>query len=220
MIPAHVINLERATDRRLRMEAEWRPVFGPGLTFFPAVDRRSIENGEVADLSCRPYGQSVRRRLTYGETACLASHLSLLRQCLATTDAPFAIVMEDDVVPIGAPRCIASEITRISSSNITPDVLLMFRPSNRYGMSGGDDPIGILAPPFPWGTCMVAYSRHGMHKYIEAFSDFPSPADHWHILAAICRISILRNPIAKHIGTDTYVGNEHRGPGSQRNYLP
>lgn len=94
-IPAFVINLDRRTDR-------WAAISGQ-------LDRLGIETTRVEALDgvyagiedFEPFvsldGWARRRNLDLASAACIVSHRFALVRFLAETDAPAALILEDDV---------------------------------------------------------------------------------------------------------------------------
>lgn len=96
MPPIRFINLDRDTERRLRLEAELARL-GLAGTRFPAVLWTELPSREQtrlysAELNARQFHKS----LVNGEKGCYASHLALW-QWLIDSPHKLAIVLEDDV---------------------------------------------------------------------------------------------------------------------------
>lgn len=87
MIPVYVINLDRRPDRWAVM-AEQLDRLGIEAERIPAVDGRNLSD---RDRRFGPYG-----RLLLPAVGCCRSHAAAMRRLLAT-DAPAALVLEDDI---------------------------------------------------------------------------------------------------------------------------
>ncbi|SDU31914.1 glycosyl transferase, family 25 [Stappia sp. ES.058] len=88
-----VINLDRAPERLAKISAA---LDGCGLPFqrVTAVDARTMPDAERARRVC---GEGYWGWMTPGEVACFLSH-RMCWQMLVDSDAPHALVLEDDVV--------------------------------------------------------------------------------------------------------------------------
>ncbi len=95
-IPAYLINLPRATARREKMEAQLATL-GLAYTLFPGVDGRAEEARLLANTDQAAFERNMGRKILIGGIGCYHSHLGVWEAFLAS-DAPIALVMEDDVV--------------------------------------------------------------------------------------------------------------------------
>jgi glycosyl transferase, family 25 len=93
-IPVFVINLERATERRKRMESQLAAL-GIGFSFFPAVDGARLGADALAELQVGPCLRDYGRRLLPPEIGCVASYMQVLKNIAAGSD-PYVCVLEDD----------------------------------------------------------------------------------------------------------------------------
>lgn len=95
MIPAFVINLDRRQDRWAATSRDLDRL-GIEATRLPALDAQSATKDDLApvvDLN----GWARKRDLDLGSAACLVSHRNALARFLRETDAPAALILEDDV---------------------------------------------------------------------------------------------------------------------------
>ena len=148
MIPVYVINLDRRPDRWTAMSAQ--------------LDRLGIEAVRIAaiDKHRLRIDDPALDRLTEGHIACLHSHCKAVEAFL-DTDAPAALVMEDDV-EIGAeiPQLIADlswwppeyGLVKLQSA-IDPETLIWL------GKPVGSTPSGRLLRP-------VRHSALGAYGYL------------------------------------------------------
>ena len=95
-LPAWVINLPRAAERRARMEAQLARMALP-YTLFPGVDGRAEEARLLANTDVAAFRRNMGREILIGGIGCYHSHLGVWEAFLAT-GRPHALVMEDDVV--------------------------------------------------------------------------------------------------------------------------
>jgi glycosyl transferase family 25 len=168
-----VINLDRDRDRLTRMIAECDRV---GLKFerFAAVDGRHLG----ADLRAQFFDGDAQHEpaLTPGEVGCYASHLSLHR-LLQSRDAPFAVVLEDDV------RLDDDLVTTIEQAINAVDDWDIIRLSN--AAKSVFQPVAPLANgrevvrywTVPNGTGGYLISRAGAMKFAAAAAKRKMPVD-------------------------------------------
>ena len=95
-LPAWLISLPRATERRERMEARLAAL-GLAYTLFPGVDGKAEEARLLANTDIPAFERNMGRKILIGGIGCYHSHLGVWEAFLATA-APVALVMEDDVV--------------------------------------------------------------------------------------------------------------------------
>lgn len=91
-----MINLDRATDRRRRMEEQFSS-YGFEVTRLPAIDAKADPSrvSGLADEAC--FYANMGRKPLLAEIGCYASHLEAWR-CLIASGAEVGLIMEDDVV--------------------------------------------------------------------------------------------------------------------------
>lgn len=95
-LPVWLINLPRATARRVKMEAQLDPM-GLPYTMFPGVDGRAEEARLLANTDIAAFKRNMGREILIGGIGCYHSHLGVWEAFLAT-GKPHALVLEDDVV--------------------------------------------------------------------------------------------------------------------------
>lgn len=95
-IPVWLINLDRATERRIQMEARLKEI---GLKYqrFSAVDGRAQAASLEQTVDRRAFECSVGRTLLPGEIGATHSHIAVWKE-IANSGAEFGLVLEDDVV--------------------------------------------------------------------------------------------------------------------------
>ena len=91
-----VINLDRATDRLARIDAQLHRL---GLSYirFAAVDARTLTQRQLAELDEPAYRRLHGMIPVAGELGCYLSHVEVMRAFLASP-ARFALLLEDDVL--------------------------------------------------------------------------------------------------------------------------
>jgi glycosyl transferase, family 25 len=95
-IPIWLINLPRATDRRVKMEAQLAKL---GVTYrlFPGVDGKAEAERLMKTVDLAAFERNTGRKILMGGIGCYHSHLGVWREFLETGH-PIALIMEDDVV--------------------------------------------------------------------------------------------------------------------------
>ena len=90
MGPIYYINLDGQPERREYMEnmfAHWE------ITNYERISAYDGREDDLSDILTGRYPQN----MSSGEIGCTTSHLKLLKHFLETSDAPYCVVMEDDV---------------------------------------------------------------------------------------------------------------------------
>jgi len=95
-IPVWLINLPRATGRLATMQARLRAI-GLDYTLFPGVDGRAEAERLAKNIDIPTFERNMGRRMLWGGMGCYHSHLGVW-QAFVATDAPIALVLEDDVI--------------------------------------------------------------------------------------------------------------------------
>lgn len=220
-IPVVCINLPRAVDRREATLRLWKPILGDSLKMHDAIDRRGIENGGITPPIPREVHRDLGRRLTSGETACLLSHLAALTTYRNLIGKEGLIVMEDDVDPLPEAHSLLRIIQQARLEAPKVDMLLLCEPVNAYFIARETPTIRIASPhQYPYGCTMVWYSPKAIDDYFARMSSLDVPADYRAEFCHQGRVGILKHPVARHQGHDTYIGNQHRGTAAQRVFMP
>ena len=90
MGPIYYINLDGQPERREYMEnmySHWE------ITDYERISAYDGREDDLSDILTGRYPQN----MSSGEIGCTTSHLKLLKHFLETSDAPYCVVMEDDV---------------------------------------------------------------------------------------------------------------------------
>ena len=95
----YMINLERRTDRRMKMEVGMREL-GLEYKYFPAVDGRTLSPEKVKELGIVPMTEFrdpfFERPITMGEIGCFLSHYNIWVEMIEK-GMDMIMVLEDDV---------------------------------------------------------------------------------------------------------------------------
>lgn len=95
-IATYLINLPSSEERRQRMETQLNAL-GLPYTLFPAVDGRAQWDRLLQTLDAAAFDRNTGRPALPGELGVYHSHLGVW-QALVASDAPVALVLEDDTV--------------------------------------------------------------------------------------------------------------------------
>lgn len=147
------------------------------------------------------------------------SHLRVMAEQLPDIGEEGVIIMEDDVVPTANASRIFEIIrqARLEAPHI--DMILLCQPVNGFGKWQASSLLWMPKDePFPYGNTMVWYGPGAVADYLDEMGGFTRPADHRQTFCRAGRVGVLKVPAAFHSGADTFVGNEFRGPASQRTF--
>lgn len=172
----YVINLDRSKDRLVAIAAQLENI---GLSFIriSAVDGKQANFEELACIDEQSYQSKHGKPSLPGELGCYLSHVKAIRTFLSS-DAPFALILEDDAI-FDSGLCEAvSELIRY------PKKWDMVKLS---GVHSGT-PVSVLAlnskfdlaVMFSKCTCSSAYliNRIAAQAYIEKLLPMTLPYDH------------------------------------------
>jgi GR25 family glycosyltransferase involved in LPS biosynthesis len=205
-IPIFCINLERATERRKKIEKLWIEELGFDITFWKAWDRRDIENGKFY----YPYNpeltqNTIKRQLSSGEIACATSHCMVYEYALKN-NLEYCIVMEDDIFPNPIfqylndkklPKIVFNYIKKCLIEHPSTNILLMHRVccDNRFSIKQEKEHCYITHTP-PYGAQMNYYSLSGIHNTLEVLKTMQYLVDEYpKIITDVC---LIKCPIAYH----------------------
>lgn len=180
-IPIFCINLERATERRKKIEKLWINELGFDIVFWKAWDRRDIEKGRSCFAYSAEKARKVSRELTSGENACVTSRYMVHEYCIKN-DISNYIVMEDGILP--------SENIK-SQKNIEFIIeqgLNEFPNASIYFLAKATSPLIFnehkqyfsFMKHTPWGNLMNFYTSQGRDKMYNSLKSIKCIADHWH----------------------------------------
>jgi GR25 family glycosyltransferase involved in LPS biosynthesis len=216
-IPIFCINLERATERRKKIEKLWIEELGFDITFWKGWDRRDIEKGKYYF----PYNEEkttkhIKRKLSQGEVACATSHSMIHEYCLNNNITDY-IVMEDDIKPTGIYKNAQDlfHLLKMGKSEF-PDVkiYLLHRTPCKFKTTETKRHFSRLLTA-PWGNQISFYTNGGGGKMYHGLSQLLCLADHYCMIPGLDiskDMAIVNQSIAVghheylHEST-TYIGN-------------
>lgn len=178
-----VINLERDSDRLAKIAADLES-FGMPWRRFPAIDGQKPAELDrqripvVRHPAWRRWHQPLRR----GEAASLLSHLAVA-EALLETDYDYALVLEDDAVPLqGACEVITEAVDQASAGGGPAwDVLRLERTERRKArIVVGHLPSGRRLVDYlrqPSGTTAYLLNRGGAERMLAAAESIDRPPD-------------------------------------------
>lgn len=182
MLPIFVVNLDRDHERRERVTNLLR-AHGLEASFRSAVDGAELEPTLVAEVYDSTRNHSIfKRPLSRPEIGCYLSHFALWTE-IASSEAPGAIVLEDD---IEAGPGLKAVLERISLLDLGASVVKLYAPS--LGMRWVRELLPYshkLVAPWIAPACTTGYviSREAAQKLADQALPFARPVDldlkHW-----------------------------------------
>lgn len=206
------INLERAKERREAFENAWHKHLGFCINFHDAMDRRDVEHGAYYfDYDEEAAVKRIGRTLSSGEIACATSH-GMLIESLLDVGANGAIICEDDAMPlIGEWEELEDTIEILNGDFPKAPICILHKPWGGWKSSAETDDFVKLSTP-PFGSVMTYYTKEGLELMLDVLSRMDQPSDWaWKELSKKGKVFLAKNPVARHDGGDTYVGNKARG---------
>jgi GR25 family glycosyltransferase involved in LPS biosynthesis len=224
------INLERASERRNRIENLWINKLELNIDFWKAYDRRLINKGISEYLYNREKSKKIFGRfLSNGEIACVTSYYKLFEYCYKENLEEF-IIMEDDVVPLIEDKeeifnSIKNAKEEFPSGMILMHQLAEWQPSDESSIA---EPLekaknniyykkskfSSLCRLCPWGNLMFYITKKAVQTILNEPKEIWFPADYFqqYLLCPKNLVSILNKPICKHDSENlaTYIGNDMR----------
>jgi glycosyl transferase family 25 len=209
VIPIFVINLERARDRRRRIEADLARL-GLSATFLPAVDGTSISQSI--------YSKTYMRELLPGEIGCYLSHLNAAR-AVAESGSPFGCVLEDDAVLAPSALTLLRQDALLSLPDF--DILRLEAIWRRKHLPIKEiSGIQVVAPYYPdGGSRAQIYSARGARKVSTDRSSIKEPIDvHLYYDPPLRRFRLLDVAVscATEATTQSYIGHDRNTPVPDR----
>ena len=225
------INLERATERKLKIQNLWINNLDIKIEFWNAYDRRLIDKGNFIYSYNKDKSKNIFKRfLNNGEIACVTSYYQLFEHCY-NENFEDLIIMEDDVLPlIKDKEKIFSSIDQ-AKKEFPVEMILMheladWQPSfvpnvheplekAKSNIFYKKSKVSSLCKLTPWGNLMFYITKKAIKTILEEPREIWFPADYFqhYILCPKNFVSILNSPICKHDSENmaTYVGNDMRG---------
>lgn len=230
-IPIFCINLDRATERKKKIENLWIKNLGFDITFWKAWDRRDIENGKsYFKYDSELTQKTIKRQLNSGEIACATSHCMVYEHALKN-NLDFCIVMEDDILPSKFANINYLNNIILDSSKELPEssVILLHE---IYGRMNSiqclkDTKNFRILSRWPFGNQITLFTKKGLELMFNNLCQLNYMADHWNIFPNTDPkkdISIIKRPLGYHEykqskDSSTYIGSKNRKSDYYSNYI-
>jgi len=177
-VPIWVISLPRSVERRANVSACMQAA-GLDFEFFDAFDGRSLSAPQLSSLYDEKKAiLNVGRPLSFGEIGCSLSHLALYEKLLAS-DAPYALIMEDDIefskdiLQVLSRTALFPEnwdVVHLSWEHGQTSLLNRIRLTSRYKM--------VRFIFHSWGSYAYLVGRRAAARMLEAGRPVIVPPDH------------------------------------------
>jgi GR25 family glycosyltransferase involved in LPS biosynthesis len=216
-IPIFCINLERATERKAKIQKFWIDKLGFDITFFKAWDRRDIDNGHFyfrydSELTQK----TIRKQLTSGEIACATSHCMVYEYALSL-NLDHCIVMEDDILPSRhLTKDIFNKILLVKKEMPQCSIVLLHEIYNKINdtLSIKESTNFTILDKWPFGNQMTFFTKNGLQIMFNNLKNLNYLADHWNIFPysdpkkdiCIIKKSIGRHEYSTSKDTSTFIG--------------
>lgn len=167
--PVYVINLNRSTDRLARISADLNAA---GLAFerIPAIDASEPAIFEQV-YDARENRRNYLAPLSRQEVACFLSHRRAWQTFLETSDAPYAIFLEDDAAPLPGGLNLQILQQAFAESDRAQIMKLYHPPAVRISIRRSFP----LVPPL--GAVAQAMNRAAAQAVLEFTARFHEPVD-------------------------------------------
>lgn len=179
MMPAYVINLERATERRQRIGAQLDQL-GLSHVFCQAVEGAKLDAQAVSALYDESAAARNYRPLSRGELGCALSHLAVYRRML-DEGADWALVLEDDAALGSDVLRVLQELERVLDPT-SPTVVLLSH-VDKYTRWGRQSLGGQAHLVRRYGHWWLAHgyvvTRGAAERMLAALQPVWSAADFW-----------------------------------------
>lgn len=221
-IPIFCINLERAKERREKIEKEWINKIGLDIIFWKAYDRRDIEKGIYPyiynkDLTIK----NLKRELNSGEIACSTSFCMLYEHIL-NSNYDEAIIMEDDIFPlISHKQELFDTITEGKKEFNLSEIILLHKPPRPH-MITTKKKYTSMCNKSGWGSQLFFIRRTAIIKAYNILKPMFFPSDYpQRVLSKQGIVTVSNNPLCGHHWggefATTYIGNDLRN--SRRKFI-
>lgn len=238
-IPIFCINLERAYERKQKIQKEWIDNLKFDIQFWKAYDRRLLTNHSPPYLYDKNISKNIfGRELSHGEIACITSLFQVF-EYIVSKNIKEAIIIEDDAIPIIQNKQVlydAIHNTKIEFPDIEIIYMHDLHPKQKDRQNCNKKNIyyyenifnlrkntASLSKISPWGNQCFYIKQSAiltMFENIQKINDKPIiyfPADHFANYTKLCEkniVGILNEPMCTHdwIGPQsiTYIGNQLR----------
>lgn len=221
-IPIFCINLDRAKERKQRIQKEWIDGLGFDIQFWKAYDRRDIEKREyVYKYDSEKTKQNLNRELSTGEIAC-ATSFAMLYEFAISNNFEEIIVMEDDISPkINDKNMLFDYINQ--GKEEFPDsefMVLQGRSLKQKHMYIDTKLFFSKINPVPYGNLLLYLNKSAILKVYNLLNTMMYPADNPHrILFYNNKLEVIVSNLSLtyHNTTTTYIGNDLRL--TKRNFI-
>jgi glycosyl transferase family 25 len=176
-VPVYLINLDRSPDRLAHAAAELDRC-GIPFTRVPAIDGKQLGDLPWPDFDDACYRRRHGKHPVPGEWGCYMSHVLAIKTFLASSDAPAALILEDDIVlPADFPALIEGILRH------APDWDMVKLVANRRGLIAGAIPISgsyRMGVSLRATACSGAYllNRRAAARYAAKLLPMTLPYDH------------------------------------------
>jgi hypothetical protein len=148
------------------------------------------------------------------------SHLEVLREWLPAIGNDGIIVLEDDIEPTPDASDLLGILHQAWKDAPQADFLMLSKPPNPYSIVQDKGSVQICGDGYPFGAMMIWYGPKAVRDYLDHMSDFSAPADHWLPFCLQRRFGVVKRHCCTHRSTDTFIGNQFRGPSAHRTFIP
>lgn len=202
----HCISLARAKEHRQPFIDRWRMILGERLRVFEAVDALDLPEGVVFK---RNPCIGIATRPAY---ACLMSHLTVMRQCLAEGVGYEGVaIMEDDADPVEGVNVweavaeARAEVPQLDMLVLTPSIMGGWGERRTPSVAFPSRAQEVPAP----GTHFIWYSERGLQRYVDTFKSMPAMSDAFHLFPNDGSMGRLWKPVAVHGDAPSTIGYIH-----------
>ena len=174
----YVINLDSSTKRLDEFYAAFNKI-SLKIEKISAVDGKLIDIETFSDENlCK---KQMGRGLQPGEVGCYLSHKKAIEQFLST-DAPYAIVFEDDAIPnVGFEKTVTTIIEKFLKHNNAAAAVNLGAMDFKYSSKVLAINVNVLrcTHRFPMLATAVLWTRHGAETFLENALPITMPYDNF-----------------------------------------
>ena len=205
-VPTYLINLARSHNRKVAMQEQLAHFPQLDLIIVSAIDGAMLNEADLhTTYNSEKAMQYLYRDMTLPEIGCALSHIACYRQLLAS-NAPFALILEDDVIIETA--TIFSETDAISTiMNDTKATILLCTPDVVVKQSGKQQlSKNVTIAKYFSGVCAAGYiiNKAAARYLVDHHYPVYHPADLWRLLRdnpiaiwALTQPAIAFHPVSK-----------------------
>lgn len=184
LIKVYVVNLDGSADRLAAISQRLR-AFGVDFERVPAFDGRQLDLSDLDEYDAPRAERYMGRSLVGGEIGCYRSHLNVASRFLET-DAHYALVLEDDAMPLCNPvKLLGRALPDLDS--LDPDWLLINIGNNKQKITTyvasydvEDHACDLVAAHyFPMTTSAIVWSRKGAEAFVREHGKIFAPVDNF-----------------------------------------